>query len=135
MKALVKYESGVGHVELREVEDPRCDDEQVKIEVSYCGVCGTDLHVYEDTFKNYPPVILGHEFSGHVVEIGKNVSHVALGDPVAVLPASAVVCGGCVFCRTVYFMFCSEGRGMGYGINGAFGTYAVVRQDLAKIVA
>ncbi len=131
MKALVKYESGVGHVELREVEDPRCDDEQVKIEVSYCGVCGTDLHVYEDTFKNYPPVILGHEFSGHVVEIGKNVSHVALGDPVAVLPASAVVCGGCVFCRTGYFMFCSERRGMGHGINGAFAKYAVVRKDQA----
>ena len=51
MKALVKYESGVGHVELRDVEDPRCGDDQVKIEVSYCGVCGTDLHVYEDTLR------------------------------------------------------------------------------------
>ena len=42
IKALVKYESGVGHVELRDVEEPNCGDEQVKIEVSYCGVCGTD---------------------------------------------------------------------------------------------
>jgi L-iditol 2-dehydrogenase len=131
MRALVKYESGVGHVELREVEEPRCDDEQVKIEVSYCGVCGTDLHVYEDTFRNYPPVILGHEFSGRVVEIGKNVSNVALGDAVAVLPASAVICGSCVSCRTGYFMFCSGRRGMGHGINGAFAQYAVVRKDQA----
>ena len=131
MKALVKYESGVGHVALREVAEPSCGDDQVKIEVSYCGVCGTDLHVYEDTFRNYPPVILGHEFSGHVVELGKNVRHVALGDPVAVLPASAVVCGGCVFCRTGHFMFCAERRGMGHGINGAFARYAVVRKDQA----
>lgn len=131
IKALVKYESGVGNVELRDVEEPRCGDDQVKIEVSYCGVCGTDLHVYEDSFKNYPPVILGHEFSGRVVEAGENVSHVALGDPVAVLPASAVVCGSCVYCRTGHFMFCSERRGMGHGINGAFAQYAVVRKDQA----
>src|SRR6266850_1549053 len=131
IKALVKYESGVGHVELRETEEPRCGDDQVKIEVSYCGVCGTDLHVYEDTFRNYPPVILGHEFSGLVVEIGRNVRHVALGDPVAVLPASAVVCGSCAFCRTGHFMFCSSRRGMGHGINGAFAQYAVVRKDQA----
>jgi L-iditol 2-dehydrogenase len=131
MKALVKYEPGVGNVELREVEEPRCGDEQIKIEVSYCGVCGTDLHVYEDTFRNYPPVILGHEFSGRAVEIGSNVRHVALGDPVAVLPASAVVCGNCAFCRTGHFMFCSSRRGMGHGINGAFAKYAVVRKDQA----
>jgi len=131
MKALVKYESGVGHVELREVPEPSCGDDQVKIEVSYCGLCGTDLHVYEDTFKNYPPVILGHEFSGHVVELGKNVRHVSLGNPVAVLPASAVICGNCVFCRTGHFMFCSQRRGMGHGINGAFARYAVVRKDQA----
>lgn len=121
----------MGHVELRDVEEPRCGDDQVKIEVSYCGVCGTDLHVYEDTFRNYPPVILGHEFSGRVVETGKNVSHVAVGDPVAVLPASAVVCGSCVYCRTGHFMFCSERRGMGHGINGAFARYAVLRKDQA----
>ncbi len=121
----------MGHVELREVEEPRCGDDQVRIQVSYCGVCGTDLHVYEDTFRNYPPVILGHEFSGRVVEAGKNVNHVTMGDPVAVLPASAVVCGSCVFCRTGHFMFCSERRGMGHGTNGAFAEYAVVRKDQA----
>lgn len=113
------------------MEEPRCGDDQVKIEVSYCGVCGTDLHVYEDSFKNYPPVILGHEFSGRVVETGKNVGHVAFGDPVAVLPASAVVCGSCVYCRTGHFMFCSRRRGMGHGINGAFAQFAVVRKDQA----
>src|ERR687887_783919 len=131
MKALVKYQSGAGHVELREVEEPRCGEDQVKIEVHFCGVCGTDLHVYHDTFRNYPPVILGHEFSGQVVEVGNNVRHVALGDAVTVLPASAVICGGCIFCRTGQYMFCRERRGMGHGINGAFARYVVVRKDQA----
>ena len=75
MKALVKYASGEGNVEIREVEEPRCGDNQVKLEIAYCGICGTDLHVLHDTFRNYPPVILGHEFSGTVVEVGRNVNH------------------------------------------------------------
>src|SRR6266545_4597679 len=112
MKALVKYRSGPGHVALRDVEEPRCGRDQVKIEVAHCGVCGTDLHVLHDTFRNYPPVILGHEFSGTVVEVGEGVSHVAAGHPVTVLPASAVICGSCLYCRT-----------------GAFARYAVVRKD------
>jgi L-iditol 2-dehydrogenase len=80
LKALVKYERGLGNVELQEVEEPACGDDQIKIEVSYCGVCGTDLHVYEDTFRNYPPVILGHEFSGRVVEVDRKVRHVKPDD-------------------------------------------------------
>ena len=131
MNALVKYETGRGHVELREVPEPRCSDGQVKIEVSYCGICGTDLHVYDDTFRNYPPVILGHEFSGRVVEIGGQVNRVACGDRVAVLPASAVTCGSCLYCRMGHFMFCAGRRGMGHGVNGAFARYAVVREDQA----
>ena len=54
MKALVKYASGEGNVEIREVEEPRCGDNQVKLEIAYCGICGTDIHVLHDTFRNYP---------------------------------------------------------------------------------
>jgi len=129
MRALVKYESGVGNVDLLDVAEPPCGDNQVKIEVTHCGVCGTDLHVYHDTFKNYPPVILGHEFAGIVVETGKNVKSVASGESVTVLPASAVMCGECIYCRTGNFMFCSQRRGMGHGVNGALARYAVVRRD------
>jgi L-iditol 2-dehydrogenase len=126
---LVKYAPGVGNVDLLEVEEPRCGNDKVKIEVSYCGVCGTDLHVYHDTFRNYPPVTLGHEFSGIVVEVGEAVNRVAPGDAVTVLPASAVICGTCIHCRTGNYMFCSDRRGIGHGVNGAFAPYAVVRQD------
>lgn len=131
MKALVKYRKGQGNVEIREMPEPSCTGNQVKIEVAYCGICGTDLHVLHDTFPNYPPVIMGHEFSGTVVEIGPDAKGVSVGDRVTVLPASAVTCGTCIYCRTGRFMFCPERRGMGHGVNGAFTRYAVIRDDQA----
>jgi L-iditol 2-dehydrogenase len=129
MRALVKYAPGVGNVRLMDVEEPACGPGQVKIEVAWCGVCGTDLHVLHDTFRNYPPVILGHEFTGRVVETGAGVERVRLDEMITVLPASARVCGQCCYCRAGYFIFCPIRRGMGHGVNGAFTTYAVVRQD------
>jgi L-iditol 2-dehydrogenase len=129
VKALVKYRPGVGNVELRDVEEPVLGPGQVKIEVGFCGICGTDLHVYHDRFRNFPPVILGHEFSGVVVDRGSGVRRIGIGDRVTVLPASAVTCGACYYCRQGKFMFCPDRRGMGHGVNGAFTRYAVVRQD------
>jgi L-iditol 2-dehydrogenase len=129
MRALVKYQSGDGNVEIREVEEPDCGRDQVKIEVAFCGICGTDLSVYHDKFRNFPPVIMGHEFSGTVIETGEDVVRVSPQDRVAVLPASAVTCGRCVYCRTGRFMFCPDRRGMGHGVDGAFASYVVVRED------
>jgi len=129
MKALVKFAKGPGNVEIRDVDDPPCGVDQVKLEVSWCGICGTDLNVYHDTFRNFPPVILGHEISATVVESGSKVQGLALGDRFCILGASAVTCGGCVYCRRGEFMFCPERRGMGHGVNGAFARYVVVRPD------
>ena len=78
MEAVVKYAKGSGNVGLREMPQPIPREDQVLLEIACCGICGTDLHVYHDTFKNYPPVILGHEFSGKVVEVGKAVKGVAV---------------------------------------------------------
>ena len=129
MKALVKSAPGPGHVDLAEVPEPSPGDHQVKIEVDACGICGTDLHVYNDTFRNYPPVILGHEFAGSIVETGKEVDTFAVGERVTVLGASTVTCGECPYCRRGEFMFCPQRRGMGHGVNGAFARYAVARTD------
>lgn len=129
MKAVMKYAPGEGNVALRETAEPVCGDKQVKVEVAFCGICGTDLHVLHDTFRNYPPVILGHEFSGTIVELGREVTGLAIGDRVTVLGATAVTCGECTYCRSGYFMFCSNRRGMGHGVNGAFARYVVVRPD------
>jgi L-iditol 2-dehydrogenase len=129
MKALVKYAPGRGNVDIQEVEEPRCGDKQIKLEIAYCGICGTDLHVLHDTFRNYPPVILGHEFAGTVVEIGTHANGVTLGERVTGLGATAVTCGHCQYCRSGYFIFCSRRRGMGHGVNGAFTRYVVMRPD------
>ncbi len=129
MKALVKYASGEGNVDILEVDEPRCGPDQVKLEIAYCGICGTDIHVLHDTFRNYPPVILGHEFSGTVVEVGRKVTNAAVGERVAGLGATAVTCGQCEYCRSGYFIFCANRRGMGHGVNGAFTRYVVMRPD------
>jgi len=76
----------------------RCGSDQVKVEIAFCGVCGTDIHVMNDTFRNYPPVILGHEFAGKVVEKGVKVTDVKLGENVTCLGATAITCGRCQYC-------------------------------------
>jgi L-iditol 2-dehydrogenase len=129
MKALVKYAPGGGNVEIRDVDEPQCGENQIKLEIAYCGVCGTDLHILHDTFPNFPPVILGHEFAGTVVEVGRNVKNVTVGERGAGLGATAVTCGECRYCRSGYFILCANRRGMGHGVNGAFARYVVMRPD------
>lgn len=129
MKALVKFAPGDGNLEIREMEEPVCGKDQIKLEIGFCGVCGTDIHVLRDTFRNYPPVILGHEFAGTVVEVGKDVEGISDGDRGAVLGATAVTCRQCEYCLSGNFIFCANRRGMGHGVNGAFTRYVVIRPD------
>ena len=129
MQALVKYDRGPGNVALQSMPIPEPGAGEVMLEVECCGICGTDLHVYHDTFKNYPPVILGHEFVGRIVDS----NHIKIDQPkdqrYAVLGATAITCGECMFCRQGEFMFCDHRRGMGHGVHGAFTKYAVARPD------
>ena len=70
MKALVKYAPGEGNVEVREVAEPSPGPQQVKVEVKAAGICGSDLHIYHNDIKLTlnPPVIMGHEFAGVVLD-------------------------------------------------------------------
>ncbi len=130
MKALIKTAAGPGHVELCDIPEPTPGPNQVKLEIAACGICGTDVHVLHDTFRNFPPVILGHEFVGRVVEEGSAVrGSVDRDGRYAVLGATAVTCGHCRYCLSGEFMFCPDRRGMGHGVNGAFTRYACVRPD------
>jgi len=129
MKALVKYAPGEGNVDILDAPEPSCGENQVRVEIAFCGICGTDIHVLHDTFHNFPPVILGHEFAGTVVEIGRNVSGVRIGERIAGLGASAVACGQCQYCLGGNFIFCAHRRGMGHGVNGALTRYVILRPD------
>jgi L-iditol 2-dehydrogenase len=129
VKALVKFAPGNGNVEIRDVPEPPCSKDQIKLEIGFCGVCGTDIHVLHDTFRNYPPVILGHEFAGTVVEIGENVKGISEGERGAGLGATAATCGKCQYCLSGHFVFCPSRRGMGHGVDGAFTRFVVIRPD------
>jgi L-iditol 2-dehydrogenase len=90
MKAVVKLQKGYGHIEVKEVPEPPLRPDGVKVEIQYCGVCGTDVKIYHDEHGYYrPPLILGHEFSGTVVEVGAEVRNVRVGARVVVPPGIA----------------------------------------------
>jgi L-iditol 2-dehydrogenase len=126
MKALVKTAKGPGNIEVLEMPEPVLPGpEWVKIKVKAAGVCGTDLHIWHDEFPYWPPVILGHEFSGEVVEVGKNVKGYQPGDRVVCEPHS-LACGVCELCRQGKIQICAGKRSPGWGINGAFTDFVVM---------
>ena len=125
MKALVKYQSGDGFVELRDVKIPEIKNDEVLIRVKACGICGSDIHILHDEFKNYPPVILGHEFSGEIAEVGKKVDGWNKGDRV-VSELHIEACRVCYLCRNGQAQICPKKRAIGSGSNGAFAEYMKV---------
>ena len=123
LKALVKTKKGQGYLEIEDVPIPEINDNEVLIKVHYSGICGTDIHIFTDQFPiYYPPVILGHEFSGEIVKVGKRVVSWKAGDRV-VAECQSLVCGKCRYCRIGHPEACSSKRSPGWGINGSFAEY------------
>jgi L-iditol 2-dehydrogenase len=122
MKALVKTAKGVDLIEVRDVRVPEIGNDEVLIEVKAAGICGTDLHIYHDEFPYWPPVILGHEFSGIIAAAGKNVTDWKPGDRVVGEPHT-LACGECWLCRTGNRQLCPDKRSPGWGIDGCFAKY------------
>ena len=130
MKAAVWY--GKRDVRVEEVrEPPNPSGEDVVVEVSCTGICGTDLHEYLSGPIFIPPalkrVVLGHEFSARVTAVGKEVTRVKLGDRVVVIPHR--VCRTCHFCQRGMLQHCRNLQLVGITRDGAFARYTVVRQD------
>ncbi len=119
-------------LEVREWPDPKPGPQEVVLEVQACGVCGSDMHFYEtdeDDYILYPgltkfPTILGHEFSGKVVEVGKDVELLEVGDMVTV--EEMIWCGRCIPCRNGYPNHCTNLEELGFTIPGAFANYIAV---------
>lgn len=129
MQALVKTQKGPGFLELRDVPEPSPGSGEVLIEVKACGICGTDLHVWHDRFPYWPPVILGHEFSGQIVEAGPETGLFKVGDRVVGEPHTRA-CGHCYLCRTGNIQICPLKRSPGWGIDGAFTKYLKMPERL-----
>jgi threonine 3-dehydrogenase len=127
MKALLKTAPGPG-LELRDVPEPPMTINDVRIRVRKTGICGTDLHIADwdpwaqRTIK--PPLIVGHEFVGEVLEIGSNVNDIAPGDIVS--GEGHVVCGRCRHCRAGRWHLCANTVGLGVQRDGAFAEQVVL---------
>ena len=124
MKALVKTRPGPG-LELIDVPVPVVEAGDVLVKVNATGICGTDLHIesWDEWARKtlQPPVTVGHEFAGEVVEIGSGVSDVAVGDLVS--GEGHLVCGRCRNCRAGRRHLCIHTRGIGVHRDGAFAEY------------
>jgi alcohol dehydrogenase/L-iditol 2-dehydrogenase len=118
--AVVNYAPEKGSVEIREIDKPTIGDEDVLLEVSNVGVCGSDLHQWTSDHSwpvNYP-VVLGHEFGGHIVETGNKVTRWKEGDRV-VSETAAVIDVNNPMSRAGLYNLDPSRKGFGYGVNGA----------------
>jgi L-iditol 2-dehydrogenase len=121
VRAVVKYGTRDGEVELREVPEPSIGDTDVLLEMEAAGVCGSDVEQWRHdiTYRVNVPVIQGHEFCGTVREVGRAVTGFRPGDRV-VSETAAVICGQCRECLTGDYNLCAHRLGFGYGTDGAF---------------
>jgi threonine 3-dehydrogenase len=140
MRALRKLEAAPG-LDLVDVPVPAPAADEVLVAVQAASVCGTDLHIkrWDDWARHrvVPPVTLGHEFAGMVVDLGRNVRTARVGDYVSA--ESHVTCGVCFHCRTGRAHMCEQTEILGVDRDGAFAEYVVVpervlwQNDRAKL--
>src|SRR5699024_1585171 len=128
MKALVKTALGFGNLEIEEKEIPNPGKDQVKIEVKYAGICGSDVHTYEGHYKVAAPVTLGHEFSGEIVEVGEGVTDFKKGDRVT-SETTFYICGECKYCQNGDYNLCNHRKGLGTQQDGGFAKYLIARKE------
>jgi len=124
MKAVVKTHAGAG-AELREVPLPQIGARDALVKIRAVSICGTDLHIFN--WNNWsagrvkPPIILGHELCGDVVEVGKDVTSVKVGDYISA--ESHIVCNTCDLCRTGNGHICRNTQIIGVDRDGCFAEY------------
>lgn len=127
MKSAVFY--GKHNLKVEEHEMPKVGPNDILIKVKACGVCGTDVHIYEGdkgAAEVTPPTILGHEFSGVISEVGKNVKGYSVGERVCIDPNC--YCGACEPCRNGVAHYCEHMIGYGTTVNGGFAEYCAVNE-------
>ena len=117
------------------VEDipiPEVGHEEVLVAVEAASVCGTDLHIWKwnewSAQRVHPPQTVGHEFAGTVVEVGRSVEHVSIGDYVSA--ESHITCGMCFQCRTAQAHLCPKTQILGVDRDGTFAEYVVVPEKV-----
>lgn len=114
-----------GKLEVREVPVPEPGEKEVLLKVASCGVCGSDVHAFEGNhFRTTYPRIMGHEFSGHVEEVGPGVSQFKKGDRVCA--ETNIPCGQCKICRSGLSHLCKDVKVIGFNQDGGYAQYVRV---------
>jgi len=134
MKALVLYSPGV--LRLMDVPVPELGEGQVLIKVERSGICGTDKAFYKGTYSpGKIPIILGHEVSGRVVDVGKRQG--GSGESLIGSRVTTEInfnCGRCWYCRNGLPTHCPYRKTLGISVDGSFAEYVVSRYDLVHVV-
>ncbi len=129
MKAKANLYEGKGVFRVHDVDIKHPGPHEVRLQIAYCGICGTDLHIYDGgldyRIKNLPQAV-GHECSGTVVEIGSEIKEWKVGDRVVVRPLD--YCGECIACKAGHSHVCANLNFMGIESEGAFQNYWTVHE-------
>ena len=134
MRALVKYAPGKGNVEIRDIPVRQPEADEILIKVRYCGICGTDLHIYADEFPNTPPVVMGHEYCGTIAQVGEKVRGTWKVGERVVGELHTGACGKCALCLAGKPHICDSKLALGSKYNGAFAEYLTIPAWLAHRV-
>lgn len=117
---------GIRDFRLEKTSKPRILSNEVQVKVGAAGICGTDLHFYRGEWEVKTPLVPGHEFSGIIAEVGKDVRGFEVGDRVVAEPN--MVCGKCYFClMSDRNFFCERLKAVGVDVDGAFAEYVKVK--------
>jgi len=132
MKITAMYLEKPGKIISRKIDMPEIKKDEVLVKIKAVGVCGSDVHYYDKgkigSFIVKRPLILGHECSGEIVEVGEEVKNLQIGDKVALEPG--IPCRRCIYCKTGRYNLCPEIRFMATPpVNGAFVEYVAHPAD------
>ncbi|MGX9799604.1 alcohol dehydrogenase AdhP [Pediococcus acidilactici] len=130
MRAAVVRDQSDGYVDIVEKQLRPIRDNEALVDVEYCGVCHTDLHVANGDFGEQPGRVIGHEGIGIVREIGADVRSLKVGDRVSIAWFFEG-CGHCEYCTTGRETFCREVKNAGYTVDGAMADQVIVTADYA----
>jgi L-iditol 2-dehydrogenase len=131
MKASIFY--GIENIKTEEKEKPKCGDKEILVKVSYCAICGTDVRIFFSGHKKViPPAIIGHEITGEISEIGKDLKNIDLkiGDKVVLV--TSIGCGKCKLCQKGFYNLCPDTKAIGYFYPGGYAEYVVIPEPAVQ---
>lgn len=131
MLGVTKTAPGYDQMELLELDIPVPAADELLVKVAYTGICGSDIHTFKGEYKNpTTPVVLGHEFSGQVVQVGADVTKFCENDRVT-SQTTFYVCNECEYCLKEEYNLCSNRKGIGTQQNGSMANYVLVKEKYA----